>query len=86
MKFSIITINFNNALGLQKTVESVVNQTFNNYEHIIIDGGSTDGSKDVILKYKDYSSYWCSESDKVFIMQLTKVLPMLMEIFVLKLW
>lgn len=64
MRFSIITINYNNAIGLQKTVESVANQTFKNYEHIIIDGGSTDGSKDIILKFKDVFSYWCSEPDK----------------------
>ena len=64
MKFSIITVNYNNAVGLQKTVESVVNQTIKDYEHIIIDGGSTDGSKDVILKHQDQFSYWCSEPDK----------------------
>lgn len=64
MKYSIITVNYNNAIGLQKTVESVANQTFKDYEHIIIDGGSTDGSKNIILKYKDYFSYWCSEQDK----------------------
>lgn len=64
MQFSIITVNYNNAIGLQKTVESVVNQTIKDYEHIIIDGGSTDGSKDVILKHQDQCSYWCSEPDK----------------------
>lgn len=64
MKFSIITVNYNNAVGLQKTVESVVCQTFKDYEHIIIDGGSTDGSNDIILKNKEYFSYWCSEPDK----------------------
>lgn len=66
---SIITINYNNAAGLKKTIDSVVSQTFLNYEHIIIDGGSTDGGVDVIkaaLENKDYAarvSYWCSEKD-----------------------
>lgn len=64
MKYSIITVNYNNAIGLQETVESVANQTFKDYEHIIIDGGSTDGSKDIIQRYKDNFSYWCSEPDK----------------------
>lgn len=64
MKFSIITVNYNNAIGLQNTIESVVKQTFKDYEHIIIDGGSTDGSKDIILRYQDNFSYWCCEPDK----------------------
>ena len=52
MKLSIITINLNNKEGLQKTIESIVNQTFRDYEFIIIDGGSNDGSIDVIELYK----------------------------------
>lgn len=66
---SIITINYNNKDGLKKTIDSVAAQTFQGYEHIIVDGGSTDGSADVIkdaLKNKDYAahvSYWCSEKD-----------------------
>ena len=66
---SIITINYNNADGLKRTLESVKRQTFNDYEHIIIDGGSTDGSFDVIqdfLKDENYAhkvSFWCSEKD-----------------------
>jgi glycosyltransferase involved in cell wall biosynthesis len=59
-----MTINFNNAFGLRKTIESVVTQTFSNYEYIIIDGGSNDGSADVIKKNSDIISYWVSESDK----------------------
>lgn len=50
MKLSIITVNYNNALGLQKTIDSVVNQVSQNYEFIIIDGGSSDGSVEVIKK------------------------------------
>lgn len=64
MKYSIITINFNNCDGLRKTIESVVNQTFQNFEYIIIDGGSTDGSVEVIKEYADRIAYWVSEPDK----------------------
>ena len=48
MKLSIITINYNNKAGLQKTIDSVIGQTWKDYEWIIIDGGSTDGSKELI--------------------------------------
>lgn len=64
MKFSIITINFNNRDGLRKTIESVVNQTFRDFEYIIIDGGSTDGSVEVIKEYADRINHWVSEPDK----------------------
>ena len=63
MKLSIITINLNNKDGLLKTVESVVSQTFSDYEYIIIDGGSTDGSVDIIKQYEDKVDYWISEPD-----------------------
>lgn len=61
---SIITINRNNAPGLQKTIDSVFAQTFKNFEYIIIDGGSTDGSLAVIESVKDKTTYWVSEQDK----------------------
>ncbi|MEO8533824.1 MAG: glycosyltransferase family 2 protein [Flavobacterium sp.] len=61
---SVITINFNDASGLNKTIESVVNQSFKDIEYIIIDGGSKDGSVSVIEEYKDKISYWVSEPDK----------------------
>lgn len=64
MKYSIITINYNNRDGLRRTIESVVNQTFQDFEYIIIDGGSTDGSVDVIKEYADRIDYWVSEPDK----------------------
>lgn len=63
-KLSIITINLNNDLGLLETIESVVNQTFTDYEYIIIDGGSTDKSVGIIKKYSDKINYWISEPDK----------------------
>lgn len=52
MKLSIITINFNNASGLKQTLDSVAAQTYRNFEHIIVDGASTDGSVDVIRAYE----------------------------------
>lgn len=64
MRFSVITINYNNRDGLQKTINSVITQTSNDYEYIIIDGGSTDGSKEVIEQYADSLSYWVSEPDR----------------------
>lgn len=60
---SIITINLNNASGLRKTIESVVSQTSTDFEYIIIDGGSTDGSIDIIEEFENKISYWISESD-----------------------
>ncbi len=51
MKLSIITINYNNAEGLRKTLASVASQTFHDYEHIIVDGGSTDESVAIIEAY-----------------------------------
>ena len=53
MKLSIITINYNNAEGLRKTLASVASQTYAEIEHIIIDGGSTDNSVEVIREYAD---------------------------------
>ena len=53
IKLSIITINYNDADGLKKTLESVAAQTYPNIEHIIVDGGSTDGSVEIIRKYAD---------------------------------
>jgi len=51
MKLSIITVCYNNKNGLQKTMESVANQTFTDYEYIVIDGGSTDGTIELIMNY-----------------------------------
>lgn len=64
MKLSIITINFNNLEGLQKTIDSVIFQTFRDFEWIVIDGGSTDGSKELIELNAEHFAYWVSEPDK----------------------
>lgn len=64
MKLSIITVNYNNIEGLRKTINSVLSQTFHDYEWIIIDGGSTDGGKDLLEQYQQHFSYWCSEPDR----------------------
>ena len=74
MQLSIITINYNNAEGLRKTLASVAAQTYPNIEHIIVDGNSTDGSVDVIREYEStlasslspFASRlkWLSEPDK----------------------
>ena len=63
LKLSIITVNYNNAPGLAKTIDSVVGQRCNEFEYIVIDGGSTDGSVDVIRKFEDKIAYWISEPD-----------------------
>lgn len=62
-KISVVTINRNNADGLEKTILSVINQTYDNIEYIIIDGASTDSSVDIIKKYEKHISYWVSEPD-----------------------
>jgi glycosyltransferase involved in cell wall biosynthesis len=63
-KISIITINYNNLEGLKRTVESVINQTWQEFEYIVIDGGSTDGSAEFIKNHSDKIDYWVSEPDK----------------------
>lgn len=62
-KLSIITINRNNAAGLLKTIESVVSQTFTDFEYIVIDGASTDESVNIIMNYANKIDYWVSEPD-----------------------
>lgn len=63
-KITVVTVCFNAAKTLEKTIQSVINQTYNNIEYIIIDGASTDGTLDIIKKYKYRISYWKSEPDK----------------------
>jgi len=64
MRYSVITINYNNKDGLRNTIESTINQTCNDFEYIIIDGGSTDGSVDVIKESAERINYWISEKDR----------------------
>jgi glycosyltransferase involved in cell wall biosynthesis len=63
-KISIITINYNNLEGLKRTVESVVNQTWQEFEFVVIDGASTDGSVAYIESQGSQIDYWVSEPDK----------------------
>ncbi len=60
---SIITVSLNSEETIEKTITSVINQTYKNIEYIIIDGGSTDGTLDVIHKYKERIKYIVSEKD-----------------------
>lgn len=61
---TIITVVYNGEKYLGQTIESVINQTYKNIEYIIIDGGSTDGTLEIIKKYEKDISYWVSEPDK----------------------
>src|ERR1700761_3218970 len=63
MRLSVITINYNNSAGLKRTIESIVSQDFADFEYIVIDGASTDGSAEVIKQYESQISYWVSEPD-----------------------
>ena len=69
MKISVITVNYNGSKTLSRTIESVLNQTYNNIEYIIIDGKSTDNSTEIIKSYekkfkeKKYEYKWISEKD-----------------------
>lgn len=61
---SVITVCYNVVSTIEDTILSVINQTYSNIEYIIIDGGSTDGTVDIIKKYSSKISYWISEPDK----------------------
>jgi glycosyltransferase involved in cell wall biosynthesis len=63
-KISVITVTKNSQKYIEENILSVFNQTYKNYEHIIIDGDSKDQTKDIILKHKEKISYWISEPDE----------------------
>lgn len=71
-KISVITPNYNGALFLEKTISSVLDQNYPNLEYIIIDGGSTDRSLDIIKKYEKDLAYWVSEKDNGLYYALNK--------------
>ncbi len=64
MKISIITVCFNSSKTIEKTFQSILNQTYTNIEHIVIDGGSSDSTVDIIKKYKKSIARFVSEPDK----------------------
>lgn len=60
---TILTVVFNGESVLEETIQSIIHQSYDNVEYIIIDGGSTDGSLDIIRKYQHAIDYWVSEKD-----------------------
>lgn len=62
-KVSVITVNLNNHLGLKRTLNSVIQQNYGNFEYLVIDGDSSDGSKELIEEFTDKINFWLSEKD-----------------------
>lgn len=63
LKISIVTVTYNAEKTIEKTIFSVINQSYHNIEFIIIDGSSTDGTIEILKKHEEYIAYWCSEPD-----------------------
>lgn len=73
---SIITVSYNSVNSIEETILSVINQNFKDFEYIIIDGGSNDGTVDIIKKYQDKITFWVSEPDKGIYDAMNKGLKM----------
>lgn len=74
--FSIITVVFNGEKHLERTIKSIINQTYTNFEYLIIDGNSTDKTLEIIKKYEDSIDFWQSEPDKGLYDAMNKALKL----------
>ena len=83
MKLTIITVNLNNRNGLEKTITSVLSQTYKEFEYIVIDGGSTDGSIEIISQNAAALSDWVSEPDSGIYHAMNKGIAMSKSTYVL---
>lgn len=63
-KISVITVVYNDVKNIRQTMESFFSQTWEDKEYIVVDGGSTDGTADIIKEYADRLAWWCTEKDK----------------------
>ena len=75
--FSILTVVLNRKNSIERSIQSVITQKFTDYEYVIIDGGSSDGTIDIVKKYEHYISYWISETDKGIYNAMNKGINML---------
>lgn len=73
---TVVTVTYNAADILEETIRSVIEQSWNSIEYIIIDGGSSDGTVDIIKKYEDYIDYWVSEADQGIYFAMNKAIEM----------